>query len=61
MFVWLTFVTVITDPNGRLLFQLTNQLFSFQPRYNAEDANGQPLFTVKKKFGCESVSLFAQA
>ena len=43
---------VITDPNGQLLFQLTNKMFSFQPTYEAEDANGQPLFLVRKRFGC---------
>jgi uncharacterized protein YxjI len=45
---------VITDPNGQLLFQLTNKMFSFQPTYEAEDANGQPLFMVRKRFGCMS-------
>jgi uncharacterized protein YxjI len=47
---------VITDPNGKLLFQLTNKMFSFQPTYEAEDANGHPLFMVKKRFGCMSHS-----
>jgi uncharacterized protein YxjI len=48
---------VITDPNGQLLFQLTNKMFSFQPTYEAEDANGQPLFMVRKRFGCMSPPL----
>jgi hypothetical protein len=48
--------TVITDPNGKLLFQLTNKMFSLLPAYEAEDANGQPLFLVRKRFGCTSSS-----
>jgi uncharacterized protein YxjI len=33
------------------LFEISNKLLSIKTTYEAEDANGNHVFTVKKKFG----------
>ena len=47
-------MTVITDPNGQVLFNLRNKVIAIHKTFVAEDSNGNEIFRVKKKLARES-------